>query len=478
LIYAGSCQGCEGTRRLADSYHKAFGPRFGLAYTFRDKTVFRLSYALSYGNITTVTGSTHTLGFTLTDTQSDTTQGIQPRFLFKQGQPARQFPPFVSPSFGNGRAMPWWQGQEATRPPAYQSLNFSIQRQLSNTMVGEIAYNGSLGSRLQAGLLAYNSLNPEVLTTYGPTLLNSRIDSPLAAAAGLREPFPGFVQLWGSGATVRQALRPYPQFGDIDTRSGGGDHSGHSTYHSMMVKFDKRFSSGFQFLSSYVFSKLLTDADSYWSDSYGFAMSHFNRRNEKSIGNFDVTHNFKFSGVFDLPFGKGKAFLNQGGILNVIAGGWRVSGVATYSGGQPAAISTTNGLPLFAGPNRPIITTYDNWRPAYAGDHFEPAVDRTIQPVSFFPAQPPNRLGNMTRYNPKFRANPILNENLSFAKTFVLREQIRLDLRGEMFNAFNRTRFGLGSLSLQSTTFGVLSRTAGDQANSPRQVQFALKLYW
>jgi hypothetical protein len=478
LIYAGNCTGCEGSRRLADSYFRAFGPRFGLAYTWKEKNVIRLSYGLSYGNITTVTGSTHTLGFTLTDTQSDTTAGIQPRFLLKDGQPTRQYPPFVDPSFGNARAMPWWQGREATRPPAFQTFNLSFQRQISSTSVAEVAYNGNLGSRLQAGLLAYNSLNPSVLTTYGATLLNSRIDSPAAIAAGLTSPFPNFVSLWGGGATVRQALRPYPQFADIDTRSGGGDHSGHSSYHSGMVRFEKRYSKGLQFLTSYVFSKLLTDSDSYWSDTYGFAMSHFNRANEKSIGQFDVTHNLKFSAVVDLPFGKGKAFLNQGGLSNWIVGGWRVSGIATYSSGQPRAITTTNGLPLFAGPNRPIINTYDNWRPSFANGDFEPAVDRTIQPASFFPAQPANTLGNMTRYNPNFRDFPIYSENISFAKTMPITEQVRLDFRLEMFNAFNRVRFGQGSLSLQSTTFGVLSRTAGDQANSPRQMQMALKLYF
>lgn len=478
LIYAGSGAGREGSRELADSYFKAFGPRFGLAYTWRDKTVIRLSYGLSYGNITTVTGSTHTLGFTLTDTQSDSTQGIQPRFLVKDGQPLRQYPPFISPSFGNGRAMPWWQGQEATRPPAFQSFSLSVQRQISPAMVVEAGYNASLGSRLQAGLLTYNSLNPSVLSTYGATLLNSSITSAAAQAAGIAAPFSGFVSLWGSGATVRQALRPYPQFGDIDTRSGGGDHSGHSTYHSGLIRFEKRYSRGIQFLASYVFSKILTDADSYWSDTYGFATSHFNRRVEKSIGQFDVTHNLKFSVVADLPFGKGKAFLNQNRVLNAVAGGWRISAIALYSSGQPRAISTTNGLPLFAGPNRPIISTYDNWRPATAGGDFDPAKDRTIQPASFFPAQPANTIGNMTRYNPKFRDNPSYNENLSLAKSIPLRESVRLDFRAEMFNAFNRVRFGLGSLSLQSTTFGVLSQTAGDQANSPRQMQLALKLYF
>lgn len=478
LIYAGTGPGREGSRTLADSYYKAFGPRFGLAYTFKTKTVFRLSYGLSYGNITTVTGSTHNLGFTLTDTQSDSTQGLQPRFLVKDGQPFWVAPPFVDPSFGNGRAMPWWQGREATRPPAYQSFNFSIQRQVTSTSVAEVAYNGSLGSRLQAGLLSYNAINPELLTRYGATLLNSSITSPAAVAAGFTEPFPGFSRLWGTGATVRQALRPYPQFQNIDTRSGGGDHSGHSTYHSAMLRFEKRYSHGLQMQTSYVFSKILTDADSYWSDSYGFAMDHFNRGLEKSIGAFDITHNFKISAVWDLPFGRGKMFLNHGGIVDRIAGGWRVSGIATYSGGTPQAVGTSNGLPTFAGGNRPIISTYDNWRPEPKGGSFDPAIDRTVQPVSFFPAQPINTFGNMTRYNPNFRSNTILNENLSVSKSFAIHESVRIDLRGEFFNAFNRVRFGLGSLGLQSQTFGVLSQTAGDQVNSPRQIQFALKLYF
>ncbi|NWF83448.1 MAG: carboxypeptidase regulatory-like domain-containing protein, partial [Bryobacteraceae bacterium] len=136
-------------------------------------------------------------------------------------------------------------------------------------------------------------------------------------------------------------------------------------------------------------------------------------------------------------------------------------------------------LPLFAGGNRPIISTYDGWRPAPKGGEFDPAVDRTIQPASFFPAQPANVFGNMTRFNPKFRSNHILNENISIAKSFPITESgIRIDLRGEFFNAFNRVRFGLGSLGLQSQTFGVLSQTAGDQVNSPRQIQLALKLYF
>jgi hypothetical protein len=373
--------------------------------------------------------------------------------------------------------MPWWQGSEATRPPAFTTFNFSIQRQLSPTMVMETAYNGNLGSRLQAGLLQYNALHPSVLTTYGPALLNAQYDSPAAIAAGIREPFPGFRQLWGTGATVRQALRPYPQFQDVDTRSGGGDHSGHSTYHSVMVRFEKRYSNGLQFQTSYVFSKLLTDSDSYWSSEQGFATDHFNRGLEKSIGRFDVPHNFKLGAVWDLPFGKGKAIPIENGFLNMLAGGWRVSGIATYSSGLPLGLSTTNSLPLFAGGVRPIISTYDGWRGNIAGSEFDPSVDRFVQPASFFPAQPANTFGNQTRFNPKFRQFNNLNENISLAKAFAIHEQIRLDFRAEFFNAFNRVRFGTGSLSLQSNQFGQLI-AAGDQANSPREIQFGLKLYF
>ena len=71
-----------------------------------------------------------------------------------------------------------------------------------------------------------------------------------------------------------------------------------------------------------------------------------------------------------------------------------------------------------------------------------------------------------------------LNENISISKSFRVLEKVRLDLRAEMFNALNRTRFGQGSLTIQSQTFGVLSQTAVDQINSPRQMQVAAKLYF
>ena len=88
-----------------------------------------------------------------------------------------------------------------------------------------------------------------------------------------------------------------------------------------------------------------------------------------------------------------------------------------------------------------------------------------------------NGLGNETRYNPKVRLFPNYNENISLAKTFPVREKLKVDLRAEAFNVFNRVRFGTGSSTLQSTTFGKLTSN-GDLLNTPRQLQLALKLYF
>jgi hypothetical protein len=181
--------------------------------------------------------------------------------------------------------------------------------------------------------------------------------------------------------------------------------------------------------------------------------------------------------VYDLPFGKGKRFLGSSTVGNVIAGGWRVSGIAFYASGLPLGLGTTNAMPLFSGGLRPIISSYDGWRAPTKGSNFDPFVDRFVQPASFFPVQTANTFGNQTRYNPNFRQFGNYNENISIAKTFSLTESKRLDFRAEMFNAFNRVRFGTGSLTLQNNQFGQLTGS-GDLLNSPRQMQVALKLYF
>jgi hypothetical protein len=170
-------------------------------------------------------------------------------------------------------------------------------------------------------------------------------------------------------------------------------------------------------------------------------------------------------------------------VAAVALGNWRVSATQYYASGLPLSLSTTLSQPLFAGRNIPYINSYDGWRASTAQGTFDPSVDTFLVPngTGPFPVQGAGTLyagiGNATRYNPKVRQFPNYNENFSVAKGFTLHEKLRLDFRAEAFNAFNRVRFGTGSTSLQSQSFGRLTSN-GDLLNSPRQVQLALKLYW
>ena len=469
LIYAGTGDGRQGSRTLADSWFNGWGPRVGLAYQLNDKTVIRTSIGRSFAAVTTVSGSTHQRGFTQTYGVPDNgSNGITPNFILNQGFPAYPIPPFIDPSFANKDSIPWWQGQEATRLPEQNFWNLSIQRQLNSTTVLEASYNALIGSHLQSQLLQYDQVNPAYLGQYGFAMMNSLVTSPAAVAAGFKLPYPTFANTsgssftawWGASATVGRSLRPYPQYNGIDTYSGGGDHSGHSSYHAGIIRLERRFNQGFTVQTSYVFSKIITDSDSYWGS--GQAMDMYNRRLEKSIGQFDITHNFKISGIYELPFGKGKRWLSTGLASNLL-GNWRISGVGFYSSGQPLGLSTSVGTPavLFAGPNRPLISTYDGWRAATKGGSFDPSVDAFVQPASFFPAQVGTQFtgttqyfGNQTRYNPKFRQFANLNENFSITKGFRITEKVRVDFRAEAFNVFNRVRFGTGSLQIQNSQFG------------------------
>ena len=490
VLFAGTGTGRVGTRTLSDPWFGGFGPRLGFAYSWNDKTVIRGSYGRFFGELMSVTGSTHNMGFTLTQTFANQTNGLQPTYTLNQGMPPWTAPPFINPSVSNGSTVSWFQGNETSRLPESNNFNLSLQRQLTGSMLVEVSYNAAIGSHLQTQLLDVNQDNPSVLTAFGTiqqstAVLSSAVGSAAANAAGVTAPYPGFT------GTVKQALRPFPQYGTIQTFEGQGDHSGHSTYHAAILRVEKRYAHGITFQASYVFSKILTNADSYWGNnttSTGngccLAADQYNRKLEKSIGQFDQTHNFKTGFVLESPFGKGKPYMTHG-IGAWVLGNWGLSGVLTYASGQPVGITSSYVLPLYANTNgrsTPYVTSLDGWQPNWNGK-FDPSVNNFFVPFKTgpFPDQglttPLNGFGNMTRYNPKVRQFAALNENLGISRAFPFREGMRLEFRAEAFNLFNRTRFGTGSISLQDQNFGHLT-SSGDLLNTPRQLQLALKLYF
>ena len=480
LWFAGFGDGRENKRSLVPGWYGGWGPRLGIAYTPNEKTTIRTAFGRSFSRVTAVQGSGHFAGFIGQYQFNNGSQGVQPTFLLDQGLPAYKLPPAIDPTFSNGNTVDYWQGQEMTRAPENLFWTFTIQRQLASNTTLEVGYNANIGTHVQTGILNLNQVPTatmkDMFTRFGPTqaltLLRADITSAAVQAAGYREPFAGFKQLWGSNATLAQALRPYPQYSSINTGVQNGDKSGHSSYHAFVLKADRRFSKGLTFQWSYVFSKLLTDSDTYFATG-ATTQDQYNRRLEKSIGAYDQSHVIKFSTLYDLPFGKGQKWL-QSGPLAYVLGGWRIAGIQVYNSGLPIALTRNNPLPIFNYSSRPVVDSYDGWRAPLVGSDFDPAVDRFLKPASAFPTQPATDFGNATRYNPKVRSFWGQSENVSLAKTFRISEKFRIDLRGEAFNIFNRVIFGTGSTNLNAATLGQVTNTAND----PRQLQVGLKLYW
>lgn len=480
LIFAGDGPGREGKRRLIPGYYGAFAPRLSAAYSLNDKTTVRAGAGRSFGRVTVITGTSHFAGYIGQYEFLNGDQGLTPTFLLDQGLPSYPLPPRIDPSFSNNLAVDYWNGNQATRPAVYDTWTVSVQREVRRGMTVELDYNGSKGSHLHANLQNINQVPMSVVNTLiarlGPaatqTLLQSQITSPAAAAAGITPPYPNFTNpAVQTTRSVAQALRPFPQYGTINTTNSGGDKTGKSRYHAGILKVTQRMNAGLMLQGSYVYSKLMTDADSY--NGSGGALDNARPELEWSIGRLDQTHIIKLSTLYELPFGEGRRWLTNG-VASKIIGGWRFAAVQNYSSGLPIGVTTSSTLNIFNGTNRPNVVS-DDWRAPTAGDEFDPNVDRFLTRAAF--AQPANgTLGNAPRTNSAVRRPWNPSENVSLAKTITLSGQLRMDVRMEVFNVFNRIVWGAPNTDFNSPNFGLINSLA--TGYSPRQMQFGLKLYW
>ena len=179
-----------------------------------------------------------------------------------------------------------------------------------------------------------------------------------------------------------------------------------------------------------------------------------NRRDlDKSYSVFDIPHRFVASFENELPFGAGRPLLNYRGLANAIAGGWRVSGIATYAAGPPISItqSGTNQTGSFDGnarPNRTLI-------PITTTGSVEDRIDNYLNRAAFS-ASPPYTFGNAGRFIPDARGPGRQNWDAALAKSFPIREKFHVDFRAEAFNLLNHANF-LGpfpNTGFGLTTFG------------------------
>jgi hypothetical protein len=459
--------GVGGLPRAAfDRDRNNIAPRFGFALSLNDKTVIRGGYGIFFAPITGggYNGAAVPIsGFQAQTQWVGTLDGITPT-----NRLSNPFPDGFIRGTGSDLGLSTLLGQNVTamdrsrRNPYAQQWNLNVQRTLPGNFLVDVAYAGSRGVHL------FGNLNP-----------NQMPNEFLERGDGIRElvdnPFFGRITsgpISGVRVARGQLLRPFPQFNGLTI---GNLSYGASTYHSMQAKLERRFSRGVSLLFSYTLSKLIDDVG---ATTTGFPGEQFagdnlqdqnNRRNERSVASYDVPHFLAINGVWELPFGKRKAMLADSGIATWILGNWQVNSIATFRTGVPLSLSmASNTLFNFGGPQRP------NWSNGNAGagqGRIASRINRYFD-STVFTAPAPYTFGNTTRFLSALRGPGVANFDVSLFKNIPLRERISLQFRAEAFNIANRAEFGLPNTQIGSAAAGVITT----QANSPRDIQLALKL--
>jgi hypothetical protein len=258
---------------------------------------------------------------------------------------------------------------------------------------------------------------------------------------------------------------------------------GFSNYNSLQVRLEKQFSHGLQFQASYTYAHALDDASSasLGSANQGDFRLQTDPRAEYGNADFDVRHRFVFSSIYELPFGKGKWLATDAsGWVNQLVGGWQVATIVTASTGNwytptdiSANVSTSDcGGTVAISCIRPDLVGNPNGKPCVAGQLFNTCAFASDTIVGTF-----GNAGRNIIRGPGFQ-----NWDISFFKTFPLREEMHFEFRAEFFNTFNHANpeFTNPETITENTATELGSSTFGFPAYTrpPRQVQFALKFYF
>ena len=444
---------------------KNFGPRFGLAYSFGDNTVVRAGYGIFYSNTWGNGRNNNALpqtGFVCSTPVANTLDnGLTPYAVL-----SNPFPTGFCQATGSSAGLLTNLGQslfilDRNAPQPYvQSWNFDIQRKLPWDTVAEIAYSGSHGVHLM-GIQEWDQLAPQYLSL--ASQLNSLVPNPFYGAVTQGS-------LAASSITLGQLLRPYPQFLGVSSRNAS---YGNSNYHAMLVRVEHRLSKGFTIQGAYTVSKEIDDmipsVNGFPGESFSGAppQNFYNLRGERALASWDTPQTLVLSYIYELPFGPGKPFGSQGGAVGKIIGGWQINGNTTFQSGPPLMINGGNGSGSFAGTQRP------NWSGADASLS-GPISQRLLKffDTSAFSFNLPFTFGNAPRMMPNLRGPGVRNFDISVFKNTQITEKIKLQIRAEAFNAFNRVQFAIPNTSINSTAFGVIS----GQQNIPRNIQLAMRL--
>ncbi len=418
-----------------------FGPRIGLAYKLfgKDSTVLRAGYGAYFAHpFDAGAPSSASLGFEQSITLVSPDQGITHPFVLSQGPGnASLAAPALNDSFGAVRvgaapntAVTFY---EYGRSTGYShQFNFGLQHVLKGGILLEATYLGNISHKLASANLSLNQI-------------------PLAQAeAGQRT----------------QAFRPFPQFSGVTVVLPS---LGDSSYHALATRFEKRFSSGLNFLGTYTWSKFLnntSEGGGQVGNDAGPYSDFYNRRLDHGYSGNDVPHRATFASVYELPFGQGRRFLSGRSPLRWVLGDWNLGINALLQAGAPFTVTTQvdSRNNFSAGGQRADLIGIPNL------DNGERSVARWFNTAAF--AQPaPFRNG--TGGVGIVRSDGKINFDVSLLKNFPLGERRKFQLRGEFFNISNHPNFGNPGASFGGPGFGVIN-----SADPGRRVQLGARLVW
>ncbi|MDX2179839.1 MAG: carboxypeptidase regulatory-like domain-containing protein [Bryobacteraceae bacterium] len=419
----------HGKGNLAKRDLNNFQPRIGVAWTVTPKTVFRGSFGAFAVDLMTNGVNQNFEEYLATANIQQPVGDPRHAFRLSQGPPAFTYPtaadgsvPFQGTNFG-GRNASWFDPN--MRLPYVYMWSAGIQRQLSTTWMMEVLYQGSAG----VGLLNNWDINVVPLDiSRDPAVLNQVFQAT-------------------------QNFKPFRQFGAIQHYA----NYGHNTHHSGTLRFERRFAQGMTLTSFYQLGKTINNAD---DDGTATGVTYYNRGLEKGRANYDIRHRFVNVMTYELPFGKGRKWMNRGGFPNWVLGGWDFAWTQTFQSGPPTTVtfggSPNRYLPGASRPNQ--ILPNDQAQPSNwdIGPHRFPlsaqnryfSFDGFAYPAAFTAGT----LGRNTFESPGLRWT-----QLSISKEFRITESVLFSIRWDcnnptkepqfpdpngQFNLANRANFG------------------------------------
>jgi Carboxypeptidase regulatory-like domain len=453
------------------NYKYAFGPRIGITYQAGPKTVFHAATGLFYAQQPSLNypGSGNSLGF-----EWNTVTYNAPGFGLSAAQlqngvkysaaelSATNFDPGIYPVAGQLNGLPPYNYPTLGKPPRTIQTNAGMQYAISSSTTFEAAYVGTRGYWFEADdILSPDQLSQAQLNKYGLSLANaddrallaSNISDPAVVARGFTLPYANFP----TGASLAQALRPYPQFNSV---SVNGAMIGNYSYDALQVKVSRRMSRGLWAQVSYTWSKTLgnVNGDGGAGSAVPVSEANLDPKSYKTYVGADVPQILSVSYRYQIPtFG-----FAETGWKKLAFHGWTTDAILIYQSGALFQVpSAQNGLTniTFAPGNfsnrvygQPLFLHSVN---KHDGD---PSQTQYLNPAAWSdPAS--GTYGVSKPFYGDLRQPRYPNEQMGLGKAFGIGEHTTFSVRADFFNVFNR--WALPNLSgtsnaLQTSQFGVV----------------------